>query len=486
MCKQLAYSVCVVLLLCAAVDVQAVEVYWTGAGPDQLWSTRDNWNPKVLPTAKDPMFVDGPDGTHCVIAAGVDAHCETLRVANSGNTTNLDITGGTFTVHGGCYIGVDNPNGHGILNVSGGLFKSPDMNLGLRGTGTLNLTGGIVELGWDLKIPGNSGTGKANLMGGTLKALNLDLTSELGSMDITAGTMILDGDDIDTLQGYIDDGRLTAYGGQGTVHMDFDVTTPGQTTVTASHPLNPVPADGGLVSPGTVTLTWTLPDPCVPGQPVPVDVYFTDDLQSLKDFIDPAAIRVVDHQNLTAFVVQTQVKTRYYWAVDTYIGDPNDPIWGPIFSFLVDNKAPQVDAGADVVTYLEEGVRVGDIAGMVTDDGAIQPYTVQWTVVSEPDDPNTPGAVISDPGAEATTITLSALGTYVLELEANDGEYKGADTMTINVYADSCAAARALPGYEPLVGDLNGDCRVDELDEALMMENWLKDISLEEAWLWLE
>ncbi|MCF7974601.1 MAG: hypothetical protein K9N55_12350, partial [Phycisphaerae bacterium] len=144
------------------------------------------------------------------------------------------------------------------------------------------------------------------------------------------------------------------------------------------------------------------------------------------------------------------------------------------------------DAGADVVTYLEDGVRVGDIAGMVTDDGAIQPYTVQWTVVSEPDDPNNPSAVIADPGAEATTITLSALGAYVLQLEADDGEYKGSDTMTISVYADSCAAAAALPGYEPLVGDLNGDCRVDELDEALMMENWLKDSTLEEAWLWLE
>jgi len=48
------------------------------------------------------------------------------------------------------------------------------------------------------------------------------------------------------------------------------------------------------------------------------------------------------------------------------------------------------------------------------------------------------------------------------------------------VYADSCEATKALPDYEPLVGDLNGDCKVDDLDLALLQQNWLKDISLTE------
>jgi hypothetical protein len=48
------------------------------------------------------------------------------------------------------------------------------------------------------------------------------------------------------------------------------------------------------------------------------------------------------------------------------------------------------------------------------------------------------------------------------------------------VYADSCEAAKALPDYVPQVGDLNGDCKIDELDMALLEENWLKDISLTE------
>ncbi len=67
-------------------------------------------------------------------------------------------------------------------------------------------------------------------------------------------------------------------------------------------------------------------------------------------------------------------------------------------------------------------------------------------------------------------------------MEAFDGEYSGSDTVTINVYNDSCQAAQSLPDYVPLVGDLNGDCRVDEADLALLEENWLQDNSLTEEW----
>ncbi len=73
------------------------------------------------------------------------------------------------------------------------------------------------------------------------------------------------------------------------------------------------------------------------------------------------------------------------------------------------------------------------------------------------------------------------MGAYVLQLEANDGELTGSDTLTVNVYADSCLAAQSLPGYEPLVGDLDSDCDVDQDDMDLLMENWLKCVALGEC-----
>ncbi len=477
MFRQMTCLACLVLVLVLLSPVSA-QIMWNDGGGDSLWSTAANWSGDAVPTAVDAASIDQPEGTHCVVGEGTDAECETLRVGNGGSTTNLDITGGSLTASG-AYIGVDSPGGHGILNVSGGVFATGALQIGWRGTGTLNVTGGLVELSDNLIVPGLTGTGTVNLRGGTIRASDLRLTSDLGQVDVGAGTLILAGDDTETLQTFIDDGWLIAYRGQGILHIDYDVTNPGYTTVTATPLLDPTPADGSAVSPGQIELNWTLPDPCVPGEPVLVDVYFTDDLEALESFADPDAIQVVSAENVTSVVVEAETKTRYYWAVDTYVGRDDDPQLGPIFSFYADNLAPQVDAGTDIVTWLEGGPREGNLDATVTDDGAVSPYTVQWTVVSEPGEGD---ATITTPTAEDTTVTLAATGEYVLQIEAFDGEYTGVDTITINVYDDRCAAAQSLPDYEPIIGDLNGDCRVDDLDMTLLEEHWLEDNALTDEW----
>lgn len=475
---------CVVSLVLLPVLLGSVsaQIRWDDGGADHLWSTADNWNPNRVPTSIDSASIDQPADIRCVVEAGIAAECDTLRVGNAGVVANLDITGGSLTAGGG-YVGVDSPAGHGILNMSGGLFSTGSLHIGLVGTGTLNMTGGVIELNDNLIVPGNTGVGTVHLRGGTINASELRLTSASGLVDIGAGTLILKGDDTATIQAYVEDGWLVAYGGQGMLHVDYDVTNEGKTTLTASALLTPNPVDNSIVSPGQLELSWTLPDPCVPGTPVLVDVYLTDDYDALKDFTDPAAIQIVNAQSVSSVLVQVQGKTQYYWAVDVYIGSDNDPILGPIFTFYADNKAPDVDAGADVVTWLEGGPRAGTLDATITDDGAVVPYIVQWSVISEPNDGM---IVINEIRAEDTGITLSAVGEYVLQLQAFDGEYFGTDTVTVNVYNDSCQAAQALPDYVPLVGDLNGDCRVDEVDMALLEENWLQDNSLIEDWFTID
>jgi len=222
------------------------------------------------------------------------------------------------------------------------------------------------------------------------------------------------------------------------LNMDYNVTNPGLTTLSATHKMNPVPANRSIVPPVDIELSWTLPDPCVPGQPVLVDVYITDSLDQLYDFTDPESMKVVSQQNVSSVVVPTVTKTKYYWAVDTYIGSDNDPVLGPVFSFVADNAPPRVNAGPDISTFLQDGTRSGLIRGTVTDDGTVQPFTVTWSVVEQPSDADSalPGAVIADPTALETTVTVSAEGIYVLQLEADDGEYTASDTMTINVHPD--------------------------------------------------
>ena len=467
-----------VLVLSLMGDVQAAE--WTDGGADHLWSTPQNWDIGTLPTRTDRVHIRSLPGP-TVVNEGAESN--TLPIGSDAGAA-LTVDGGTLTV----YNWVPIPDGvgrKGTLNVISGSMTvvGDDISVGREGEGTLNITGGTITVG-NLRIGDRAaGTGHVNLDGGTI-IINSNLrmrieAGSVGTMDVQAGTLIIDGDSLSTVQGFIDNGWITAYDGNGTLQLDYNVTNEGQTTLTAVHNLNPNPADGGSIAPGEVELGWTMPDSLVPGEPVSVDVYFTDDLEALQMFTDPAAIQIVSNQNVTSVVVQTQPKTQYYWAIDTYVGDPNDPIFGPIFSFVVDNLPPKVDAGADVVTWLEAGTRAGNLDATVTDNDA---YTVQWTVVSEPDDPNNSDAVITDPSSEDTMITLSAVGEYVLQLEASDGEYTGSDTVTINVYIDGCEAAKSLPDYVPLPGDINGDCIFDQLDLDILNEDWLKDISLTEEW----
>ena len=113
------------------------------------------------------------------------------------------------------------------------------------------------------------------------------------------------------------------------------------------------------------------------------------------------------------------------------------------------------------------------IGGTVTDADAT---TVAWAVVTEP---NQGDAVIAGADQIDASVTLSALGTYVLQLEADDGEKLGADTLTINVYANSCLAAQSSPDYVPFAGDIDGDCDVDQDDLDRLMADWLKCNSLD-------
>ena len=43
-----------------------------------------------------------------------------------------------------------------------------------------------------------------------------------------------------------------------------------------------------------------------------------------------------------------------------------------------------------------------------------------------------------------------------------------------NVYADSCEAAKSVPGFELIPGELNENCVVNDLDLAILEANWLK------------
>jgi len=106
----------------------------------------------------------------------------------------------------------------------------------------------------------------------------------------------------------------------------------------------------------------------------------------------------------------------------------------------IENNGPLVEAGANA--SIATGVALA-LAGSITDDGLPgDPGSVQasWSMISGPGT-----ATFANAGAAATTVTLSAPGTYVLRLTAHDGEVSTSDDFTITATAPIVSVTATTP-----------------------------------------
>ena len=142
-------------------------------------------------------------------------------------------SGGTINVSGdsGGRVRIGGAGGTGTYIMSGGtLYSNDDIIVadGSGSTGLLDMTGGYIRADGDFKVGSGDATGSAivNLHGGTISAGNLSFDEDCGSMDITYGTLLLDSDEAAEVQGLVDGGYITAFGGSGSVVVNYsDVTT---------------------------------------------------------------------------------------------------------------------------------------------------------------------------------------------------------------------------------------------------------------------
>ena len=156
------------------------------------------------------------------------------------------------------------------------------------------------------------------------------------------------------------------------------------------------------------------------GQPVPASLtYLWESTDPNVTFTDATALSTTaSFAAQGSYELQLTVSDGELSASDTYT----------VFVLPAPNQAPVVDAGLDQTHDFGGGTLT--LAGSATDDGlpSGQTLTTTWTQLSGP-----VGAVIADPTALQTTVSIEFPGTYLFELVANDGLLTAADQVTLEV-----------------------------------------------------
>lgn len=521
MFKKLSYVISFMLILSLTGNAFAGDWWtWDGGGTDTRWGNPDNWDGGVVPTGSDAIWIGGgytatvetdsvtttagthiPGATWIGFAEGADVTIKNggyLWEAGSGiyfyeSTVTVD-AGGILQGYGTMNVAYDtgnnctlNLNGlsystlmriaHGIgstavvnYNCTDGISTHNSVHVGTTGSGTLNMIAGTLNASADFGIA----TGLVNLTGGQITTADLWFWLDDGLMTISGGRMIIDGDELVEVQGYISSGLITS---PGTLYIDYDETNAGKTTLYAiEHNFAPVPADGGQTPASTTAITWDLPDPNGVGA-VTCDVVFGTD----PNFIDGALLvnplNALTTDTGTSLAVSLVADEDYYWQLTVH--DPElDDLLSPVFSFDTRNVPPVADAGADIDSWMPDagGDRVLVLDGTGSSDGGDGPtLTYLWEVTENANDLNP--AILVDETTATPTLTIPENGTYTLSLIVDDGvETSAADILTVTVYSDSCAHAQGI-GDEMPAGDIDNDCDVDMDDLAAMSSGWLMDLS---------
>jgi T5SS/PEP-CTERM-associated repeat protein len=197
----------------------------------------------TLTIADDLIFGSTAAGDGTMTMSGGVVQLNDLKIGNNGKgelTMNGPV-GGSIVGSGLLMVG-EVAGSDGKLHMeSGSITAGGIAYVGFNGTGLLDMTGGSITIPADKPLVigrNNDSSGEVLLKGGTITAGALEFTNGtqvavLSHMDITDGTLVLSGNRVDQVNGFIDAGYLTtAYGGGCLLNVVYDSGTD-LTTVTA-------------------------------------------------------------------------------------------------------------------------------------------------------------------------------------------------------------------------------------------------------------
>ncbi len=324
------YLMAFALVLGAAGSAYAADIPYTDAGADHLWTNPENWQDNDgPPTASDIGAGFRLSDTKVLITDGMEAVCKGFMLGTYGASNEAEISGGSLTCQ---WIDVGRANAEG-------------------GQGYLLVTGGQITLSSFLRVPTQFNTtvdpnkiavGHVDLFGGIISTNGFTMGNRqtaqdskvggIGTMEVTGGTLIVNGDMTADIQGWINLGWITAWNDTGQFLLDYDITYSGKTTLRARPPImvDPYllyPAENAIdVQPGVI-LSWSA------GAYVQAqgghDVYLGTSLDAVET-ANRTSHPDVEYHNVDVSSIgplSLAFNQTYYWRVDEVNTTHPDQLW---------------------------------------------------------------------------------------------------------------------------------------------------------------
>jgi len=254
--------------------------------------------------------------------------------------------------------------GNAQMNMLGGTVNTADLKVGAAsGSGRLDMQGGILVVRNKLAIPDScQAEATVNLDGGTIRCSDFSMAGG-SAMNITAGTLIIDGYRLPQVWQYADYGYLTAYGDPRGLITDYDHINPGKTTVTATADIDPDqacsprPPDGAIQVSTDVVLQWSSGDSV--GRAGRHYIYFGTDYSAVEDATEASPqFQGYTRANKTTWNVGSlELWKTFYWRVDEF-NTNGTTTKGNVWSFTTGCEPIPGDKNLDCV------VNFKDLAGL--------------------------------------------------------------------------------------------------------------------------
>ncbi len=337
MYKKYICLISVILLLGVVGNALAVDIDWTNGGGDRLWRNAANWNFGVPAAADKAAIRQG--GVGPIIDSSTSAVAANVVLGDwTSPADTLDMTGGSLTTSDWFILGYGVTN-NGTFTIGAGTASvGTNLFVGFGGDGQINMTAGTITIGSTLGIAQMAGSsGNVYLNGGIISCGSLSMLNA-AAMDIAGGTLIVNGNVTLTINSYISSGLLTGYGGSGTLAVDYNITSPGKTTVTANSPEKasyPFPANGITGVSINADFSWI-----AGAYAVSHDVYFgTDPTPDETEFMGNRTSATFDPGTMS-------MASTYYWRIDEVdTGNPASPWTGDVWSFTTQTSTATLKKG---------------------------------------------------------------------------------------------------------------------------------------------